>query len=132
MTQNCVTEFMVLSDLLRSKMTKNQAHISLWKSEYSLSTYASYNRNRASKNSLGIYENPILVIYHWCNGTLCDSSCHSGFSVDKGNNFCLPMLTHVQQSDVCIALVCSLLRPHLCSLTCMKQFVNSSGETSLH
>lgn len=79
---------MVLNDLLGSKMVKNQARISLWKSEYGPSPYASYNRNGASKNALPIYENPILVIYPWCNGALYDSSCHSVFSVDKANNVC--------------------------------------------
>lgn len=37
----------------------------------------------------------------------------------------------VQHSAVCIVSACSWLRPHLCSFTCMKQFVNSSRERSL-
>jgi len=95
---------MVLNNLLGSKTEKNQAHISLSKSKYSHSPYASYKRNGASKISLGICENPILVRYHWCNGALYDSSCHSAFSVDKGINVCKGW--HLYPASWCLHCCC--------------------------
>lgn len=101
---------MVLDDLLESKMTKNQAHISLEISIQAQPLHLTWQKE-LSKTLLIFMKTPVWVVYHWCDGFLYDICC-SAFSVDKWDNVHRANAC-VQCSAVYTVSAFPLLRPHL-------------------
>lgn len=118
---------MVLEDLLGSKMTKNQAHISL---EINIQAQPLHlTQQKALPKPLLVF---MKTSVEWCITGVTD--LYMTFFVLHflwiNETMSIEASACVQCSAVYTVSAFPLLRPHLFSVSCVKQFVNFSREKS--